>query len=146
MKTEEKNKLLDKYYKGETTLDEEVQIKNEILDSEEKISEKDIFTFYQMESSIPKDLESQIFNKIEKSSGTTKLIKMRWVRFASVAATVAILLTAYLTYREVRKAKIENEFMVMEQALYQVSQSIQPQEQEEMLVLWVDDDVEIIIN
>jgi hypothetical protein len=34
----------------------------------------------------------------------------------------------------------------MEQALFQVSKSIQPEEQEEMLVLWVDDNVEIIIN
>jgi len=34
----------------------------------------------------------------------------------------------------------------MEKALFQVSESIQPDEQEEMLVLWVDDDVEIIIN
>jgi hypothetical protein len=34
----------------------------------------------------------------------------------------------------------------MEQALSKVSQSIAPAEQEELLVLWVDEDVEIIIN
>ena len=42
--------------------------------------------------------------------------------------------------------RLEKEFYVMEQALSQVSKSIEPQEQEEMIVLWVDNDVEIIIN
>ena len=42
--------------------------------------------------------------------------------------------------------QMENDFFVMEQALFQISESIQPDAQEEMLVLWVDDDVEIIIN
>jgi hypothetical protein len=41
---------------------------------------------------------------------------------------------------------MENDFFVMEHALYQISESIQPEEQEEMLVLWVDDNVEIIIK
>ena len=143
---EEKNKLLDKYYKGETTLKEENQLKIEIPDDEYETSEKDIFAFYRNESSTPEGLESLVFDRIEKTTRTTKIIKMRWIKFASVAATVAILLTAYLGYNHIRKSKIENKFLVMEQALFQVSQSIQPQEQEEMLVLWVDDDVEIIIN
>ena len=147
MKMEDKNKLLVKYYSGETNLEEESQLKNDISDDKNAApEEKVIFSFYRKESSIPEGLENRIFRNIEKNSGTSKIIKMRWFRVASVAATVLILLAAYLGYREVRKAKIENQFFVMEQALYQVSQSIQPEEQEEMLVLWLDDDVEIIIN
>ena len=70
---------------------------------------------------------------------------MRRFRITS-AATIIVLLTAFTGYREIKNSKIENELMVIEQALYQVSQSIQPEEQEEMVVLWVDEDVEIIIN
>ena len=146
MKTEEKDKLLDKYYRGETTLEEENELKNEILQDEDETSENDIFSFFREESSVPENLERQIFNKIKEPAPLRKVIKMRWFRAASVAATVVILLTAYLGYRDIRNAKIENEFLVMEHALYQVSQSIQPEEQEDMLVLWVDEDVQIIIN
>lgn len=146
MKTEKKNKLLDKYYKGETTLEEEKQLKNGIFNDKDETLEKDIFDFFQKESFVPEGLESHIFEKLEEPGQTQKIVKMRWPRLASAAATIAILLTAYLSYREMRNAKIENEFMVMEQALYQVSQSIQPEGQDEMLVLWVNEDVEIIIN
>jgi hypothetical protein len=66
--------------------------------------------------------------------------------FISAAAVIVVILSVYLNFRANEKARIENNFFVMEQALFQVSESIQPAEQEEMLVLWVDNDVEIIIN
>ncbi len=143
MKTEEKNKLLDKYYKGETSQEEENLLKNEILLNESETPEKDIFNFFKSENSVPEDLESLLSTKIEQSK--QKIIKMRRFRITS-AATIIVLLTAFTGYREIKNSKIENELMVIEQALYQVSQSIQPEEQEEMVVLWVDEDVEIIIN
>ncbi|QGY44410.1 hypothetical protein GM418_12295 [Maribellus comscasis] len=145
MKTEEKDKLLDKYYNGETTIEEERWLKTEILLEENQTSEQDIFGFFNSESSVPEDLEKVIFDKIEQTAQPNKIVKMRWFRLASVAATIVILLTAYLGYREIRNTKLENEFLVMEQALYQVSQNIQPKEQEDMLILWVGEDA-IIIN
>jgi hypothetical protein len=41
---------------------------------------------------------------------------------------------------------MENDFFVLEEALFRISESIQPEEQNEMLVLWVDENVEIIVN
>lgn len=146
MKTEEKNKLLGKYYKGETTLEEELRLKTEILAENTESPQKDIFDFYRLESRVPENLEARIFDKIEETAGKQKRIKMNRFRVASVAATVAILLTAYLGYHEIKNTKMENQFFVMEQALFHISESIQPEEQEDMLVLWVDDDVEIIIH
>ncbi len=141
-----RDKLLDKYYKGETSLEEEKHIKNEFLLGKNNISEKDIFQYYQNESLVPEDLENKIFEGIIESSHKKTIFKTKWFPLASAAATVLILLTAYLGFQRIRNTKIENEFLIMEQALLQVSQSIQPDEQEEMFVLWVDDDVEIIIN
>lgn len=141
-----RDRLLDKYYKGETSLEEEECLKSVVLSEKNDISEKDIFQYYKSESSFPKDLENQIFYRIAESDTKKKIYKIKWFSFASAAATVLILLTIYLGFKKMRNAKIENDFFVMEQALLQVSQSIQPDEQEEMFILWVDDDVEIIIN
>jgi hypothetical protein len=146
MKTEEKNKLLGKYYKGETTLEEELRLKTEILAENTESPQKDIFDFYRLESRVPENLEPRIFDKIEETAGNQKRRQLKWFRITSVAATVAILLTAYLGYHEIKNTKMENQFFVMEQALFHISESIQPEEQEDMLVLWVDDDVEIIIH
>lgn len=70
-----------------------------------------------------------------------------WIyRISSAAAVLLIALTVFLSYQAQKNAKMENQFFVMEQALYHVSESIQPEEENEMLVLWVDENVEIIIN
>ena len=146
MKLEMKNKWLDKYYNGDTSINEENELKNNILLEKKDSTEKDIFGYFEAISSVPDDLEEQLFSHLEKASGRSKTIRMRIVSMASAAAVIIILLGIYINFREARKAKIENDFFVMEQALYQVSESIQPENQEDLLVLWVDDDVEIIIN
>ena len=139
-------KLLDKYYKGETSLEEEKELKILSLEEETDSSEKDIFGYFEAESKVPSDLEEQLFKGIEASAQKGRSIRMRILSIASSAALLLLLVTVYLNIRNTRNTKLENDFFVMEQALFQISESIQPQEQEEMLVLWVDDDVEIIIN
>jgi hypothetical protein len=146
MKLEMKNKYLDKDYKGETSLSEEMELKNSILSEKESTSEKDIFGFYGAAGSVPDNLEEQLFANLQKTTKKRKTISMRIFSIAAAAAVIIILLGIYIDFRETRKAKIENDFFVMEQALFQVSESIQPENQEDLLVLWVDDDVEIIIN
>ena len=146
MKKEMKDKLLDRYYKGETSLEEEDHLKNEVLRKKNKIPEKDIFEYFQKEGFVPEGLENRIFEGIKEYGQKKNVFKMKWFPLASAAATFLILLTAYLGFQNIKNKKIENEFLVIEQALLQVSQSIQPDEQEEMFILWVDDDIEIIIN
>ena len=139
-------KLLDKYYKGETTLQEEKELK--ILFGEDKnlSSEQDIFGYFESESTVPENLEEAIFANLETDKNRRKLIKMRLYSLSSAAAVIAILLTVFINTRNTKNTQMENDFFVMEQALFQISESIQPDVMDEMLVLWVDDDVEIIIN
>jgi len=139
-------KLLNKYYKGETSLEDEKELKVFFNEDDNNTSDRDIFKYFENESNIPEDLEENIFAHIKTTEENKKTIRMRFLSISSAAAMVVILLSVYLNFRETKNANLENDFFVMEQALFQISESIQPQEQEEMLVLWVDDDVEIIIN
>lgn len=138
--------LLDKYFKGETTLEEEQELKNHFQNTENESAEKDMFGYFQNESFVPANLEASVFNALSEHVNKTKVRRIRLFRIFSAAAVIVVILSVYLNFRANEKARIENNFLVMEQALFHVSESIQPVEQEEMLVLWVDNDVEIIIN
>ena len=138
--------LPDKYYNGETSLEEENELKLNIISNKNSSSEKDIFRYFQEESFVPNDLEKTIFSKLEDRQHRKKTIRMRLYSFTSAAAVIIIFLSIYLDFRNAKNTKLENDFFIMEQALFLVSENIQPKEQEEMLVLWVDDNVEIIIN
>lgn len=139
-------KLLSKYYKGETSLEEEKELKKLFLNEEKHSSEQEIFGYFDKKNSIPADLETDIFANLEKNTKKRKSIRMRLYSLSSAAAIIIILLTVYIDFRNTKNTKMENDFFVMEQALFQISESIQPDVQEEMMVLWVDDNVEIIIN
>jgi hypothetical protein len=138
--------LFDKYYKGETSVEEENDFKKLVLSEEIDSAEKDIFEYFRLENAVPGNLEETIFSGIENELCRKKTNKIRLYSLSSAAAVILVLLSVYVDFRKEQNAKIENDFFVMEQALFQVSKSIQPEEQEEMLVLWVDDNVEIIIN
>lgn len=142
----DQEKLLDKYYKGETSLDEERQLKHSSADSDFSEAEQDIFAFFENESAIPDDLESSMLAGISKANSKSRIRKMRWYSIASAAAVIAVVVSVFLNVRNEQRSKMEDNFFVMEQALFQVSQSIQPQEEEQMLVLWVDENTGIIIN
>lgn len=142
----DQEKLLDKYYKGETSLDEERQLKHSSGDSSFSEAEQDMFAFFENERAIPDDLESSMLAGISKANSKSKIRKMRWYSIASAAAVVAVVVSVFLNVRNEQRSKMEDNFFVMEQALFQVSQSIQPQEEEQMLVLWVDENTGIIIN
>lgn len=146
MKMEIQNHLLDKYYKGETSLKEEKELKLNILSKKNSSSEKDIFGYFQKEGAIPGDLEESIFSRLEERKHKNKTLRRHLYSLTSAAAIIIIFLSVYLDFRKTKDTKLKNDFLVMEQALYQISESIQPEEQNDMLVLWVDDDVEIIIN
>lgn len=143
--TDQEN-LLKKYYNGETSLEEEKILKEQVLLKDSDSSEKDMFGYFEHESYVPDDLEESIFAKVTEKETSGKLIRMRLCRITSAAAVILVILSVYLGYQKNRNEKLESEFFVMEQALYQVSESLQPDEQEDMMVLWVDNNVEIIIN
>jgi hypothetical protein len=143
MKREE---LLDKYYKGETSPEEEKELKALFADDKIDSAEKDMFGYFQKESFVPNDLETTIYSGLTEKVDKRRKLKIRFFSISSAAAAVIIFISIYLNFQIEKNTKMENNFLVMEKALFQVSESIQPEEQKEMLVLWVDDDVEIIIN
>lgn len=140
-----KHNLLGKYYKSETTLDEERELKMFFADETPVSSEKEMFAFYAENGTTPDDLEETLFAGVQKKT-RQKTLRTRIISSFSTAAVVLILLGVYLNFRTRQNAKINNEFLVMEQALFQVSENLQPEPQQDLLVLWVDENVEIIIN
>ncbi len=143
--TAQKN-LLGKYYRGETSLDEEKELKKSVLNEEMTSAEQDMFGFFDEQAAVPDNLEESIFAGMQEKQSARKVRRMRWYSIASAAAVVLIVLSVYIDFRSNQRMQMENDFFVMEQALYQVSESLQPDEQKEMMVLWVDNDVEIIVN
>ena len=137
--------LLDKYYKGETSLEEEKELKINSFDFQKSKVERDVFSFYKKEGDIPEDLEQSIFEKFDKQQNKGRKINLLLLRSISAAAVVLIVMSVFIKLHNARNERLEYKFLTMENALYQVAESLQPEEQEEMMVLWVDDNVEIII-
>jgi len=141
---EELVSLLDKYYRGETTPEEEKLLKQKVLAGVDNCPEKEFFSWFQSESEIPEDLNRHIFRKVEDQ---VKKRKLRYTLYSltSIAATFALIITLYAGYRTGQKNA--RDFRMIEQALYHVSETLQPEPEEpEMFVLWVDNNVEIIVN
>jgi hypothetical protein len=135
-------KLLDKYYSGETTTEEEVYLKTEILASEETLPEMDIFSYYSSGTILPEDIEDSLFSGIKEKPGGKRI---RFKVFSlSAAACILVLVTLFTGY--LRQQKTEHKINTIEQALTLVSGSLQPEEEPEMFVLWIDNNVEVIIN
>lgn len=137
--------LLNKYFSAKTNAEEETKLQEALLADEES-AERDMMEYFSLMRRIPDNLENEIFDSVMLNNDKGRSIRMNIYRIASVAAMLAVVVTAYLGFRAAENKRIEKEFLVIEQALLQVSKSIEPQEQEEMIVLWVDNDVEIIIN
>lgn len=138
--------LLKKYYKGESMLEEEEVLKNLADENADLKVEEDIFAYYKAMSQTPDDLDDFLTDAIPETPQGRK-IRLPWLKIASVAAVFALVISLYLNTQNQKLNRMENDFMLMEEALFQVSEQLKPDpEQEDMLVLWVDDNVEIIIN
>lgn len=140
-----RKELLEKYYRGESSLDEERELKQLAPENELPDAEQDMLDFFMQEAVLPDGLEDELMRAIDKRRTRSFKIR-RLTSMGSAAAVILIVLTVFLDVRNKRISKMENDFRMMEQALLQVSESLQPEEQKQMLVLWVDDDVEIVIN
>ncbi len=141
---EELTSLLDRYYAGETTPEEEILLKRELGCSAEQIPEREIFAYYEAESALPQDLEESLFSQLEEKD-RERPHRFRIFSLASMAALFLLLVTLYSDFQQEKRN--EKEFILMEQALSKVALSLQPEAEEpDMLVLWVGENVDIIIN
>lgn len=140
------SELTDKYYRGETTLEEEKELRRQATEEIMGSPEKEMFGYFNQMGKVPAGIEDEISAKLPLEKTVNKPVRRIIYRISAIAASVTILLGIYLGYRNSRNPNYEDQFFVMEQALHKVSENIKPTEQEEMLVLWVNKDVEIIIK
>jgi hypothetical protein len=112
MKQEELKKLLERYYSGDTSPEEEIILReyftgDAIFPGFE--AEKDIFTHYSSEEKIPgpsRDLEQRITGSIDALENTGSIkAGTRLFAIISVAATLIILVGSYFFFSRNREPK-----------------------------------------
>jgi hypothetical protein len=102
MNREQIKALLEKYYNGETSLEEEKQLQNYFTANEvdeEFAEDKAIFIFAREEAKqtnqLP-DLKNEIWNNIEKNENINRLKNRKLVHYSlSIAASIAILVVSF---------------------------------------------------
>ncbi len=150
MKQKNINQLLDKYYRGETSLEEEALLKDEVKQQDDfQAEEKDIFEYFDQASVVPENLEEQMFNHIQRRKKQPKVFRMAWVRYTSIAAAVCLFASVmWVTLNKSTSSQLteEQQFAILEQALMQASNVVQPAQNDEMLVLFQDENLEIVME
>ncbi|HKJ41540.1 MAG TPA: hypothetical protein VKA27_05565 [Sunxiuqinia sp.] len=150
MKQEEINKLLEKYYSGETNLEEEAKLKEAVESNPDDCRDEQLaFGFYQQENTVPEGLEDQLFKGIQDQEHRTRFLRNRWLKYSSAVAAVALAVSIFwFSHQSPNQVKLtkDEQFAIMEKALMQVSNGLQPQDDKDMLVLYQDDQLEIVAN
>lgn len=110
MKREELKELLEKYYAGQTSTEEEERLKKyfsgtDVIPGFE--AEKEIFSHYTISENIPVpsvDFEDRILRGIDKK-GRTISLKKRYITVVSTAAAILLLVGSYFVFfnREVQE-------------------------------------------
>jgi hypothetical protein len=106
MNAEELNRLIEKYYKGESTEDEEITLReyfNARNVPEGYDAEKIIFRYYLEARDIPEpsiDFEAEILAGIDASDGRKRILKTRMhlIPYLSAAAAIVILAGSYFFF------------------------------------------------
>ena len=70
--------LLDKYYRGETSLEEEKELMELLASEENQGADEELFAFFENEAAIPDDLEESLFNGVLEKQKQRKGRRMRW--------------------------------------------------------------------
>lgn len=100
MNKKELNRLLEKYYKGESTVEEEEMLRRFFTGTnipEGYEAEKDIFSYYNEEIAVPEpsyDFEARILKRIDESEDSSRKAPMRRLLIPSLSAAAGILLLA----------------------------------------------------
>ena len=149
MSPKDSNQLLDRYYLGETSLDEEKKLRDEASDGDDSfLEETDMFNYFKQESAIPDGFQQELFEQIQFKEKQSKIIRLSWLKYSSIAASVCLFASVFwFTIRSQSPAELTNDqqFAILEQALLQASNGVQPP-QDDMLVLFQDENLEIVMK
>ena len=150
MKREKINKLLEDYYSGNTSLEEEATLREAVVNDPDHLhEERGLFDYYKNEASVPDNLENQLFIGIQEHENKMKILKTRWLKYSSIAAVVCFFASVFWFSNGNQNKKgltDEQQFAIMEQALMQVSFGVQPPDDQELLVLFQDGNLEIVVE
>ena len=149
MRREQLHDLFEKYYNAETNLQQEKLLREEVRQSDDFWEENDLFDYFEQEASVPENLEDDIFLQLTKKDANREAMRMRFIRIAAVAAAVLLFFSVFLLRpknNSTLKLTTDEQFAVLEQALVQVSYSLQPEENDDILIIFQDENFEIIVN
>lgn len=136
MKQLSRNKLVKNFWEGKTSLAED-----EFLKSQKHIGEpeKAYFNFLNAKDQIPKNLEVDIWKSINRKHSTTKKLVIRWAVAATVVSVIGL---AGIIGLQQRKAKLNEQFALIEQTLNHVSYELTTTHSSD--IIYKDDNIVIV--
>lgn len=152
MKKEYKSdsELIDLYYQGSTSLEEERYLKTHKCEEYNNLNERILFAYFKHNSKVPDDLEELLFSGIQQREQDKKRLRSKRIALWSTAAAVLVLFFSVFSLQKTENTGLplseEEQFALLEQALGQVSYSLQPSEDDDLVVVFQDDDIEMIMQ
>lgn len=149
MNKEQIEQLLEKYYKAETTIEEEALLKEQMNDFEDFSEENEVFDFYKEEAFVPEGLEDKILENISEKEDRRKIRRVRFMQITSVAAVLALFFSIFVLKPKApakQELSVDKQFLMLELALSEVSNSLQPAESDDVVVVFQDENVELVMN
>lgn len=142
--------LINLYFQGDTTLEEEKYLKINNCEENINLSERMLFAYFEHNSSVPDDLEDLLFLGIQQREQAKKRLRGNRIAFWSTAAAALVLFFAVFSLQKTENRGLslseEEQFALLEQALGQVSYSLQSPEDDALIVVFQDDDIELIMQ
>ncbi len=124
--------LLEKYWAGESSLEDEQILhlyfnQNEVSPSHKEL--KPYFQYLRTERNITTDLTDEVLLKINKAPVKSKVIKLSWYKILSVAASIALVLSVSLAvfqYQQLKKMELTtlDTYQTPEEALEQTKAAL----------------------
>jgi hypothetical protein len=141
MKPSEHDKLLEKFWEGETSLNEETLLKDMLENERKRSFETDYFNFLKNQPIAPIGLENEIWDNLPKKRFVLSSRTVRWAAAASVALLCTV---AGIAGYQHRQQKLANDFALLEQTLNHVSKQVSASNSNE--VLYEDDAIVIVAS
>lgn len=148
--TESTEQLMERYFRGETSLEEE-QLISRLLNEETGLrEEQDMFAYFANEAQVPDNLEETLFAGIQQHEQKRRNLGGRRIAMWSAVAAVLVLFFSVFSLQKTENSGLslseEAQFALLEQALGQVSYSLQPSEDDDLVVVFQDKNIEMIME